>query len=208
LSAYALSGDSVLRDKAEELGLKLLPAFDSSSGLPYHELNLATYAHTCSEIHRYIYIDRKRGKRAHSTAWLCMQGSSRAQWPSCPAHMHSDPPTHPHSHTHPPTPTHTHSHPPTPTQAYTHTHTHTHTTFPYMRAISTCMPTEADVLTCIRVHACVQGPGRQPHLERARIHPRRSRLGAVGIHVPKSCDWQSCLCGGRAARDGGAGCDS
>jgi hypothetical protein len=47
LSAYALSGEHVLRDKAEELGLKLLPAFDSSSGLPYHELNLATYAHTC-----------------------------------------------------------------------------------------------------------------------------------------------------------------
>ncbi|KAF8336420.1 glycoside hydrolase [Cantharellus anzutake] len=36
LSAYGLSGDSVLLEKANELGETLLPVFESASGLPYH----------------------------------------------------------------------------------------------------------------------------------------------------------------------------
>ena len=42
LSGYQLSGDERLLRKAEELGTRLLPAFDSPTGLPYVEVNLHT----------------------------------------------------------------------------------------------------------------------------------------------------------------------
>lgn len=42
LGAYSFSGHPVLLDKARELGDRLLPAFNSSSGLPYPRWNLAT----------------------------------------------------------------------------------------------------------------------------------------------------------------------
>jgi hypothetical protein len=42
LSAYQLSGDERLLRKAEDLGTRLLPAFDSPTGLPYVEVNLRT----------------------------------------------------------------------------------------------------------------------------------------------------------------------
>jgi Glycosyl hydrolase family 47 len=42
LSGYQLSGDARLLAKAEDLGTRLLPAFDSPTGLPYVEVNLHT----------------------------------------------------------------------------------------------------------------------------------------------------------------------
>ena len=42
LSGYQLSGDERLLRKAEDLGTRLLPAFDSPTGLPYVEVNLHT----------------------------------------------------------------------------------------------------------------------------------------------------------------------
>lgn len=42
LSAYQLSGDERLLHKAEDLGRRLLPVFDSPTGLPYVEVNLRT----------------------------------------------------------------------------------------------------------------------------------------------------------------------
>ena len=44
LSAYALSGESILLEKAVELGDALLPAFSTPSGLPYHQVHLVKYA--------------------------------------------------------------------------------------------------------------------------------------------------------------------
>ena len=43
LSAYALSEDAVLLDKAENLGKLLSPAFGTESGLPYFGVNTVTY---------------------------------------------------------------------------------------------------------------------------------------------------------------------
>jgi mannosyl-oligosaccharide alpha-1,2-mannosidase len=40
LSAYDLSGDSVFLQKATDLGTRLLPAFDSESGIPYGQTTL------------------------------------------------------------------------------------------------------------------------------------------------------------------------
>ena len=40
LTAYALTGDDIYKERAHELGLKLLPAFDTSTGLPYGYINL------------------------------------------------------------------------------------------------------------------------------------------------------------------------
>jgi mannosidase alpha-like ER degradation enhancer 2 len=40
LSSYQLTGDERLLHKAEDLGRRLLPAFDSPTGLPYVEVNL------------------------------------------------------------------------------------------------------------------------------------------------------------------------
>lgn len=42
LSGYQLSGDERLLAKAHDLGKRLLPAFDSPTGLPYVEVNLRT----------------------------------------------------------------------------------------------------------------------------------------------------------------------
>ena len=42
LSGYQLSGDERLLAKAEDLGQRLLPVFDSPTGLPYVEINLRT----------------------------------------------------------------------------------------------------------------------------------------------------------------------
>ena len=45
LSAYHLSdGDPLYRDKAEQLAERLLPAFDSASGIPFSDVNLGTGA--------------------------------------------------------------------------------------------------------------------------------------------------------------------
>jgi len=42
LSSYQLSGDQRLLDKAQDLGQRLLPVFDSPTGLPYTHVNLHT----------------------------------------------------------------------------------------------------------------------------------------------------------------------
>jgi mannosyl-oligosaccharide alpha-1,2-mannosidase len=42
LSAYALSGEPILLARANELGMKLLPAFNSPSGLPLYSVNTET----------------------------------------------------------------------------------------------------------------------------------------------------------------------
>ena len=42
LSAYQLSGDKRLLELADDLGTRLLPAFDSPTGLPYVDVNLRT----------------------------------------------------------------------------------------------------------------------------------------------------------------------
>ena len=41
LSAYDLSGDKVFLDKARDIADRLLPAWDSPSGIPYNIINLA-----------------------------------------------------------------------------------------------------------------------------------------------------------------------
>jgi mannosyl-oligosaccharide alpha-1,2-mannosidase len=42
LSAHALSGETILLVRADELGRKLLPAFNTPSGLPHHSVNPET----------------------------------------------------------------------------------------------------------------------------------------------------------------------
>jgi len=42
LSAYALSGEPILLARADDLGRMLLPAFNTSSGLPKYAVNLQT----------------------------------------------------------------------------------------------------------------------------------------------------------------------
>jgi mannosyl-oligosaccharide alpha-1,2-mannosidase len=43
LSAYELSGDRRLLDKAEEVGQVVIKAFDTKFGLPYHRWNIEKY---------------------------------------------------------------------------------------------------------------------------------------------------------------------
>ncbi|XP_043273662.1 mannosyl-oligosaccharide 1,2-alpha-mannosidase IA-like isoform X2 [Venturia canescens] len=42
LACYALTGDVIFRDKAAQLGERLLPAFQTDTGIPYSLINLAT----------------------------------------------------------------------------------------------------------------------------------------------------------------------
>lgn len=42
LSCFALTGDVVFRDKAQQLVDKLLPAFESPTGIPYALVNFKT----------------------------------------------------------------------------------------------------------------------------------------------------------------------
>ena len=41
LSAHDLSGDKVFLDKAKDIADRLLPAWDTTSGIPYNRINLA-----------------------------------------------------------------------------------------------------------------------------------------------------------------------
>lgn len=41
LSAYDLSGDTMFLEKAKDIGDRLLPAWDTPSGIPYNRINLA-----------------------------------------------------------------------------------------------------------------------------------------------------------------------
>ncbi|AQK43716.1 Mannosyl-oligosaccharide 12-alpha-mannosidase MNS1, partial [Zea mays] len=41
LSSYDLSGDKVFLDKAKDITDRLLPAWDTTSGIPYNRINLA-----------------------------------------------------------------------------------------------------------------------------------------------------------------------
>lgn len=40
LTCYAMTGDTVFRDKAEYIANKLLPAFQTPTGIPYSLVNL------------------------------------------------------------------------------------------------------------------------------------------------------------------------
>ena len=51
LSAYDLSGDRIFLEKADGLGAKLIPAFDSRTGIPYGQIELF------------------EGGRAYNTGW-------------------------------------------------------------------------------------------------------------------------------------------
>lgn len=42
LSCYALTGDTLFRDKAEYVASHLLPAFQTSTGIPYSLINFKT----------------------------------------------------------------------------------------------------------------------------------------------------------------------
>lgn len=42
LSCYALTGDTLFRDKAESIAEKLLPAFQTPTGIPYALVNFKT----------------------------------------------------------------------------------------------------------------------------------------------------------------------
>lgn len=42
LSCYALTGDILFRDKAEQVAHKLLPAFHTPTGIPYSLVNFKT----------------------------------------------------------------------------------------------------------------------------------------------------------------------
>jgi hypothetical protein len=43
LSTYSLSGDKVFLDRAQDLGQRLLPAFNRQSGVPFSDVNLGTH---------------------------------------------------------------------------------------------------------------------------------------------------------------------
>lgn len=42
LSVYSLTGDPLFRDRALHIARKLLPAFDTPTGIPYALINVAT----------------------------------------------------------------------------------------------------------------------------------------------------------------------
>ena len=42
LTAHAMTGDQLFVDKAQDMADRLLPAFDSPSGIPYGYLNILT----------------------------------------------------------------------------------------------------------------------------------------------------------------------
>lgn len=46
LSAYALSGEPILLSRADDLGTMLLPAFDTTHGLPMYAVNTVSYVFT------------------------------------------------------------------------------------------------------------------------------------------------------------------
>ncbi|KAN0078488.1 glycoside hydrolase family 47 protein [Tylopilus felleus] len=75
LAAYAISGQDLLRDKADELGTKLAPAFNTTSGFPgfavdtYRGQNRPFTAGVLAEIAscqmEYAYLGKITGKKEH-----------------------------------------------------------------------------------------------------------------------------------------------
>ncbi|KAF8452325.1 glycoside hydrolase family 47 protein [Boletus edulis BED1] len=75
LAAYAISGDDLLRDKADELATKLASAFNTTSGFPvyavdtYNGKNLASRSGVLAEIAsfqiEYAYLGKITGKKEH-----------------------------------------------------------------------------------------------------------------------------------------------
>ncbi|KAF9218511.1 glycoside hydrolase family 47 protein [Gyrodon lividus] len=75
LSAYALSEDHFLRDKADELATKLSPAFNTSSGFPLFSVNtynasdakrpFGVLAEIASYQMEYAYLGKITGKKEH-----------------------------------------------------------------------------------------------------------------------------------------------
>ena len=65
LSAYDLSGDKLFLDKAKDIADRLLPAWDTPSGIPYNIINL-------------------RHGNAHNPTWAGVSptcGTSKLMWP-------------------------------------------------------------------------------------------------------------------------------
>lgn len=59
LSAYALSGRAILLNKADQLGTKLLPVFDTRSGLAAFDMNTNSY------VPSYAILGRVVGLKHH-----------------------------------------------------------------------------------------------------------------------------------------------
>ena len=57
LSAYALTGDEMFRDKATHVADKLMPAFKSPTGIPFALINMRTgVSQGCLPAFNYVYL--------------------------------------------------------------------------------------------------------------------------------------------------------
>lgn len=68
LSAYALSGNRMLLSKAEELGNKLLPVFNTPTGLAAFSINTDTYVTFCLSFLVHLRASKWRAQ-SWSKAW-------------------------------------------------------------------------------------------------------------------------------------------
>jgi hypothetical protein len=51
LSGYALTNSSILLARADDIGRRMLPVFNTTSGLPATKVNLKTYVSQCDSPH-------------------------------------------------------------------------------------------------------------------------------------------------------------
>lgn len=65
-SAHDLTGEAIFLEKSLELADRLMPAFNSPSGIPYSTINLKTYTPHQSHPFAWLSLDPYRG-RAWST---------------------------------------------------------------------------------------------------------------------------------------------
>ena len=68
LSAYALSGNKILLNKAEELGMKLLPVFNTPTGLAAFSIDTDTCV-ICAKPKQYSYFYFKRHTQSWTSTW-------------------------------------------------------------------------------------------------------------------------------------------
>lgn len=80
LSAYALSGNRILLSKAEELGNKLLPVFNTPTGLAAFSINTDTYVTYCLSFR----------VRSHAFKWRAQSWPKARRGGSCRIRLLSD----------------------------------------------------------------------------------------------------------------------
>lgn len=81
LTAYSLTGDTMFKDKAYQLGKKLLPAFETPTGIPYALISLHSgVGGNVYDLQHFFLVNGIQNDNV--VLWLCITGKQKL-WLGC-----------------------------------------------------------------------------------------------------------------------------